>query len=207
MTGVPSRAKVLALLTSAASLVLGGTALGFGLAGGAIALWALGGACLLLGLPSLVVWLRIRDGFGNRGLERERLTLRAASHLLRLLALGAVLTAAAALMGGRMPQEGPAPLVIAASALAVLAPLWGAKRPLAEVHPSLALDASRTRALLELAALLLAGTLLGRWFPWADAAAGLAMALRLFIAGRALAKGTALSTAASCGSCGSCGCG
>ena len=62
-------------------------------------------------------------------------------------------------------------------------------------------------ALLELGGLLLAGALLGRWFPWADAAAGLAMGLRLFIEGQAVARGTTLAAATSCGGCGSCGCG
>lgn len=196
----------LAYAAAAAGLLLGAPALWLGLDQGTVALWAFGGAGLLLGLPSLVVGQRIREGFGNRGLERERLTLRAASHLLRLLALGAALTAAAAFMGGRAPQAGPAGLVLAALGLLVLAPLWWMKRGLAGIHPSLELEASRIRTLLELAALLLVGVLLGRGVPWADAAAGGLMALRLFLAGQVLAKGTALQ-AASCGSCGSCGCG
>lgn len=196
-----------ALANAAAGLLLGAAGLWFGLGSGAIALWTFGGAGLLLGLPSLVVGQRIREGFGNRGLERERLSLRAASHLLRLLALGAVLAAGAALMGDRGPQAGSAPMILAGLALAVLAPLWWVRRAQADLHPSLASDASRTRALLELGGLLLIGALLGRWVPWADAAAGLAMGLRLFIAGQGLAKGTALSAAASCGGCGSCGCG
>jgi hypothetical protein len=174
---------------------------------GAIALWTFGAAGLLLGLPSLVVGQRIREGFGNRGLERERLTLRLASHLLRLLALGAILVASAALMGDRRPQAGSAPLILASAALVVLAPLWWVRRAQAGLHPSLASDASRTRAWLELGGLLLAGALLDRWFPWADAATGLAMGLRLFVEGQALARGTTLSAAASCGGCGSCGCG
>lgn len=197
----------LALATPAAALLLGAPALWIGLDRGAIALWTCGAALLLLGLPSLVVWQRIREGFGNRSLERERLTLRTLSHLLRLLALGAVLSAAAALMGGRSPQAGLAPLLAAGAALAVLAPLWWAKRASAGLHPSLASDASRTRALLELGGLLLAGALLGGWLPWADAAAAVLMGLRLFLEGQGLARGTALSAAASCGGCGSCGCG
>lgn len=195
-----------ALATAAAGLFLGAACLWLGLDQGAVALWAFGAASLLLGLPSLVVWLRIREGFGNRGLERERLTLRAASHLLRLLALGAALTAGASLMGGRSPQPSVPGLVLALLALLVWMPLWWMKRGRADLHPSLAMDASRTRALLESAALLLAARLLGLALPWADGAAGLAMAVRLFIEGQALAKGTALQ-AASCGSCGNCGCG
>ncbi|WP_243285830.1 hypothetical protein [Geothrix terrae] len=197
---------VLAFTTAAAGLLLGAPALWIGLDQGAIALWTFGAAGLLLGLPSLVVGQRVREGFGNRSLERERLTLRLASHLLRLLALGAILTAAAALMGDRRPQAGSTPLILAGVALALLAPLWWAKRAQAGIHPSLASDASRTRALMELGGLLLAGALLDRWFPWADAAAGLVMGLRLFIEGQALARGTTLAAAASCGGCGSCGC-
>ena len=198
---------VLTLATSVAGLLLGVPALWLGLDLAAIALWTFGAAGLLLGLPSLVAAQRVREGFGNRGLERERLTHRLASHLLRLLALGALLTAGAALMGDRRPQAGSAPLILAGVALAILAPLWWAKRAQADLHPCLALDASRTRALLELGGLLLVGSLLGRWVPWGDAAAGAVMGLRLFVEGQALAKGTALSAAASCGGCGSCGCG
>lgn len=206
MTAVATAAPGPSLLAAAAALLLGGPALWLGLDQGAIALWAFGAASLLLGLPSLVVGQRIREGFGNRGLERERLTLRTAGHLLRLLALGAVLAAAAALMGGRAPQPSPAGPGLAIPALLLLAPLWWVRRGLAGIHPSLGLEAARIRALLESAALLLVGSLLGHWFPWADAAAGCALALRLFIEGQALARGTALQ-AASCGSCGSCGCG
>jgi hypothetical protein len=206
MTVDVSRASSLALLAAGANLLLGGAALWLGLAEGAIALWGFGAACLLLGLPSLGVWQRIQEGFGNRGLNRERLTLRAVSHLLRLLALGAALISAAALMGDRAPQASFSALGVAILAAGLITPLWLAKRAWTGVHPSLELDAARTRTLLELAALVLVGWLLGRWFPWADAAAGLAVALRLFLEGRTLAKVTTLQ-AASCGSCGSCGCG
>jgi len=206
MTATPPSASLLALLSAGAALLLGGSALGLGLPEGSVGLWAFGAACLLLGLPSLGAWQRVREGFGNRGLERERLTLRAASHLLRLLALGAVLTAVAALMGDRAPQASRAGLGLAILAPLVLAPLWWAKRSLTGIHPTLDLVAARIRALLELALLLLVGAVLGRWFPWADAATGLALALRIYLEGRTLAKGTALQ-AASCGSCGSCGCG
>jgi len=206
MTAEVSRASRLTLGAAGAGPFLGGAALWLGLAEDAIALWGFGAACLLLGLPSLGAWLRIREGFGNRGLERERLTLRTTSHLLRLLALGVALASVAALMGDRSPQAGFSTLAVAALAIVLLGPLWLAKRGLAGLHPSLELEAARTRTLLELAAMLLAGGLLGRWFPWADAATGLALALRLFLGGRTLAKVTTLQ-AASCGSCGSCGCG
>lgn len=192
---------------AAVGLVLGVPALWSGLDQGAVALWGFGAASLLLGLPSLVVGQRVREGFGNRGLERERLTLRFASHLLRLLALAAALAAGAALLGDRAPQAGSAGLILAGAALAVLAPLWWVRRAQSGLHPSLASDASRTRTLLELGGLLLAGVVLGRWFSWADAAAGVAMGLRLLVEGQALARGTGLSAAASCGGCGSCGCG
>ncbi len=201
-----SQASRLTLVMAGAGLLLGGAALWLGLAESAIALWGFGAACLLLGLPSLGVWQHIQEGFGNRGLDRGRLTLRAVSYLLRLLALGVALVSGAALLGDRAPQVSFSALAVAALAIVLLGPLWYAKQRLGGIHPTLELDAARSRTLLELAALLLAGALLGRWFPWADAAAGMGMALRLFFEGRALAKVTTLQ-AASCGSCGSCGCG
>ena len=195
-----------AFATAAAGLLLGVPGLWIGLDMGAIALWTFGAAGLLLGLPSLVVGQRIREGFGNRGLERERQTLRMASHLLRLLALGAILTAAAALMGDRRPQAGSAPLVLAGAALAVLAPLWWVRRAQSGGEPGRARGAARMRTRGGLGGLIRAGALFDRWFPWADAIAGAAMGLRLFVVGQALARGTTLSAAASCGGCGSCGC-
>ena len=160
MTVDVSRASRLALLAAGADLLLGGAALWLGLAEGAIALWGFGAACLLLGLPSLGVWQRIQEGFGNRGLERERLTLRAVSHLLRLLALGVALTSVAALMGDRAPLASFSALGVAILAAGLITPIWLAKRAWAGLHPSLELDAARTRTLLELAVLVLVG---GSW--------------------------------------------
>jgi hypothetical protein len=105
-----------------------------------------------------------------------------------------------------VPQASLSTLGVAALAIGFLGPLWYAKHGLGGIHPTLELDAARSRTLLELSALLLVGGLLGRWFPWADATTGLVMALRLFLEGRTLARSTTLQ-AASCGSCGSCGCG
>ncbi|HEY3400471.1 MAG TPA: hypothetical protein VGK03_07540 [Geothrix sp.] len=206
MTVDGSRALRLTVGTAGAGLLLGGTALWLGLAESAIALWGFGAAGLLQVPPALSLRGRIREGLGNRGLERERLTLRTVSHLLRLLALGMALVSGAALMGDRAPQASLSALTVAVLAIVFLGPLWYAKQGLAGIHATLELDAARSRTLLELAALLLAGGLLGRWFPWADATTGMVMALRLFLEGRTLAKSTTLQ-AASCGSCGSCGCG
>ncbi len=198
MSVPPLRAGGLALLAAAIGLVLGGAALGLGLQEGSVAQWGFGAACLLQVLPSLNVWGRLRNGLGNSGLERERRTLRAVSHLLRLLALGMALASISALMGDRASEASFFALGLAVVALCCLASLWFAKQRLAGVHPTLDLDAARFRTLLELAALLLVGGLLG---PWADAIAGLAMALRLFLEARTLAKGTTLQVV--CGGCGS----
>jgi hypothetical protein len=200
------RSSHLALLSIGACLLLGGPALWLGADHGTIALWGFGAACLLLVFPSFNVWLRLRDGLGNRGLNRERLTLRIIGHLLNLLALGVALTAAAALMAARGSLTLPTTLGVGVLSMALLGPLWQAKRGQAGVHPTLEFEASRSRFLLELAALLLACSLLGRWFPWADAVFGLVLALRLFVEGRALGR-TSTLPAAACGSCGSCGCG
>ena len=206
-TSVLAPATRLALLSVGADLILGGVALGLGLSEGPIALWGFGAASLLQIPPALSLRGRILDGLGNRGLDRERLVLRALSHLLRLLALGLALAAILALREGPGMQVGFSVLGVAILGLVFQAPLWVAKRRLAGVHPALGWDADRTRALLERATLLLAGGLLGHWFPWADAITGLALALHLFIQGQSLAKGTTLQAAA-CGGCGSgCGCG
>ena len=148
---------------------------------------------------------RISGGLGNIGLERERVTLRVVSHLLRLLALGMALASIAALMGDRFSSASPSTLGLATVAAGLLAALWLAKRDLTGIHPALDLDAARTRTLLELAVLLLAGGFLSRWFPWMDAVSGLLLALRLVLEARTLAKGSTLPAAA-CGGCGS-GCG
>jgi len=58
--------------------------------------------------------------------------------------------------------------------------------------------------MLELAVFTLAGSMLGHWFPWADASIGGAMALRLFLEARGLRRGTSV-TGGGCGS--GCGCG
>jgi hypothetical protein len=202
-----SQASRLSLLTALLGLVLGGATLWLGLAEGAIALWGFGAASLLQVPPALSLVGRIREGLGNSGLERDRVTLRVVSHLLRLLALGLAMASISALLGDRAPQARLTGLGLAVLAAGLEASLWLAKRSLAGLHPALDLDRARTRAMLELAALLLVGGLLGSWFPWADAGAGLLMALRLFLEGRTLGKGTTLQAAA-CGGCGGgCGCG
>jgi len=106
-----------------------------------------------------------------------------------------------ALLGGRVPQPSSITLGLVLLAFALQAGLWSVKRGLTGIHPALDMDGTRSRTMLELAALLLAGSLLGRWFSWADAFTGLALALRLFLAGRTLAKASTLQAAA-CGGCG-----
>lgn len=194
------RASWLALLTAVLGLLLGGAALWLGLEQGSAAQWGFGGACLLQVPPALSIWNRIREGLGNRGLEGERLTLRVVSHLMRLLAFGLALVSVAALLVDRSPQANPFQLGLALAALGGLAPLWYFKRGLTAVHPALGLDASRSRTLLELAVLLLVGSLLGRAYPWADATVGVIMALRLFLEGRTLGTATALPAVS--GGCG-----
>jgi hypothetical protein len=198
-------ASHLALLAALAGLLMGAAALWLGFQEDAIACCGFGGASLLQLAPALSLRVRIRDGLGNRGLERDWLTLRAVSHLLRLLAMGIALASVSALVGERAPQAGMKCLALSVLAVGIQLPLWLAKRRFARDHPALDLDADRARAMLELAGLLLAGSLLGRWFPWADAATGLLLAVRLFLEGRTLAKGTILQAAACVGS--GCNCG
>jgi len=110
-----------------------------------------------------------------------------------------------ALLGERAPQPGLLSLSVTIPAVGCLAALWRLKRPLADFHAALALDADRARALFLLAVLLLAASVLGRWFPWADAAVGLVMAVGLFLEGQTMGRGTTLAPAACGGSCGGCG--
>jgi hypothetical protein len=205
MSAPESRAAALALLSALLGLVMGATTLWLGLEWSAIAFWGFGGASLLQVPPSLSLYGRIREGLGNQGLERERLTLKAVSLVLRFLALALAMAAISALLGERAPKVSHVTPGLAALALGLQAPLWLAKRQSAEGHPALDLDATRTRTMLELAILLLLGSLLGRWFPWADAVIGLGLAIRLFLEGRSLAKGSTLPAAACRGCGGGCG--
>jgi len=201
-----ARASRLSLLTVLLGLAMGAAALWLGLGEGAIALWGFGAACLLQIPSALSLRWRIREGLGNSGLDRDRVTLRVVSHLLRLLALGLAMASGSALLGERGPQAGLTRLGLALLATGLEAFLWIAKRGLAGTHAALDMDLARSRTVLELSALLLLGSLLGQWFIWADAGTGLALALRLFLEGRTLGKGTALQAA--CGGCGGgCGCG
>lgn len=205
MTDAPPLASPLALFAAGFGLVAGAAAIGLGVQAEAPAAWGLGAACLLQVPPSLHLWLRIREGFGNRGLDRERRTLRAISHLLRLLALGLAIASVLAWTEGRSVRPSLTGSGLAAGATLGFLALWLAKRRLVGRHPSLDLDVARLRAMVELAALALAGGLLGLVVPWAGPAAGLAMALRLFLEGRTLARGTTVSLVG-CGGCGG-GCG
>ena len=206
MTTDLTRSLRLSQVTALVGLLFGGAALWLGWAQGAIAFGGFGGACLLQVAPALSLGSRIGGGLGNEGLERDRVTLRATAHLLRLLALVLAGGGLLALRGEWMPSADATTRGLALAALVLLGFLWLAKRGLASLHPALALDAARSQVLLELAALLAAGSLLGFWVPWADALTALALAIRLFLEGQGLAKATTL--AAACGGCGSgCGCG
>ena len=196
-----SRAARIALLSAGCAFALGVVSLGLAFATGAIALGGLGAACLLQVPLALALFGRIRIGLGNRGLDRERRILEFIGQLSRWLALGLVLTAAAAWMGGRTPESSLASLAFSATAMGVLAILWRLKQGLTALHPALALDARRTRTMVDLAALVLIGNLLGHWFSWADACAASALALRLFFEGLSLARLTAVKVA--CGGCSS----
>ena len=200
------RVERLAWVSVWIDLGLGATALWSGVNSGVAAFWGFGAACLLLAPPAVSVYKRVRDGLGNRGLDRERVSLRITSHLLRMLALVMASASVIELNGNPVLHFAPESMGIPALALGCFGSLWLAKRRLARGHPTLAFDATRTRTGVELATLLFVGHLLGCWFCWADAITGCAMALRLFMEGRTWAKGTALPPA--CGGCGGgCGCG
>lgn len=200
------KAAGLALLAALAAVAFGGAALWLGWAEQSLGLMGFGAVALLQVPLAFSLRGRIREGFGNRGLDREHRTLRLIVHAQRLAALGLALGSAAALMARRSPDGSMASLGLALGALGAFVLLWLGKRALADGHPALGLDAARARLPLEAALLLLAGTLALRGLPAADAAAALLMALRLFQTGHALAKATSLQAACG-GGCGGCGCG
>lgn len=153
---------------------------------------------------ALVVRHRLEGGLGNRGLDAERRALRWVGHLLNpagLLLLGLGL---AALAGRRSPDPGFVGLLLSGGVL-VSALVLGGARGDGQEHPTLVQARNRARMLALAASVALAGGLLGFRFPWADAAAGLALSLIAFVEGRRLRAAVALK--ASCGGCGSCGCG
>ena len=200
---LPGRVQPAAWATALAGIACG---LGLGTLGlqeGLVAMTA-AGAAALAGVPATVsLALRLRAGLGNRGLDRDRRLLRTEAHLLRL---GSLVAGALAVLGAR--QSVPGPWVLPALGLTVilLLALWLLRRGQGGQNPALDLDLRRTRLPLDLAVLALAGVLLGQRFPWADAAAGLAVAVRMFMAGWGLGKATTLEAA--CGGCGGgCGCG
>lgn len=201
----PAHAAPLALLSALFGLAAGSTTLTLGLARNAPGLAGFGAACLLQVPLALSLAFRIRTGLGNRGLEQEMRSFRVTSFALRLVALALAAVAGIALLGGHLPDAGLAAPGVALVALGLQATLWRVKVALAGVHPSLALDATRARTLLELAGILLMGTLASLWFPRADAVAALALAGRIYAEGRAL--GILSAFKAACGGCGSgCGC-
>jgi hypothetical protein len=201
----PGHAAPLSLLSALHGLLLGGAALALGIAQESSALGGFGAACLLQVPLALSLWGRVRAGLGNRGLERELRTLRSVSFLLRIAALGLASVAAIALLGQHLPDATLLAPGLALLAVTLQALLWRSKQSLADVHPSFALDATRSRTQFELAAILLTGTVIGHWFPQADAVTALALALRIYFEGRSLAALSAFKAA--CGGCGTgCGC-
>jgi hypothetical protein len=193
------------LLAAGAALLLAlglaGTALG--LHEGITALWGFGAVCLLHLPMTLAAGQRLREGLGNRGLDRELRTLRIVSRLLRLLAAGMAMAAGHDLFYHRETPPTLIHLALAALALLTLAALAWSKHGSAGCHPTLAQDARQARHLTELAGLLLAGVVGSAWLPWLGGAAALAQALWVFGAAQALARSLAIPV----GGCGSCSCG
>ncbi len=206
MSGIPASASRLALLSAGTAFLAGGAAVVLGVSGEVPAAWGFGFACLLQVAPSLALWNRIRGGLGNQGLDGERRTLRITSHLLRLLALGLAIACAFAWTEGAAARSGASAIAAAGIALLAWLGLWLGMRRLADLHPSLALGAARSRTLAAFAGIWLAGGLLGETLPWAGPAAGLLLAAWLFLEGRMMARATTVSLVG-CGGCGSCGCG
>lgn len=192
------------LLAVSSHLLLGVGACWAGLRENSLAFGAFGLVNLLQVPLSLNALARVREGFGNRGLDRERRVYRSLGYLLRLLALGLSLAAGAALFGNPSPEHSWIGWVIAGLSLGLQLFLWRIKGRASEAHPTLSMEAEAAREHLGLSVLLLASQLLAPQFPWADPAAVLPMGLLIFLQGRRLAQVITLPKA--CGGCGSCGC-
>ncbi len=201
-----SSAMRLLIGSSLVGLALGATGLWLGIEKHVPPAWGLGLACILRVPSALSALGRVRAGLGNQGLERERVTLRVLSHLLRLVALGLAVAAGLILQEPATAEGRSESMGMGLLATLLVGSLWLAKRGLRAQHPTLTLEAYRTGNLLGSSLLLLLGGVLAHWFTWALGVAGLGMAWSLLLEARTLAKGTTLPVA--CGGCGSgCGCG
>ena len=185
------------------ALAAGGVNLWLGVRSGQPGLWGLGLALWVGALPTASLLKRQLEGMDNRGLERERVTLRVAAWGLRVLAAGMALVL---WLDPPLPADVGAWILLGGT-LFVAIGTWGQKWVLREDHPSFAADALRSRLLVEGAVLLLAGFALGERLPaWGGRLGGLLMALRFFWAGQQWGKASTVAAAA-CGGCGGgCGC-
>lgn len=192
------RAIVLAWISVAYNLLEGGLSVAFGWAERSISLFGFGADSLVeVGTALLVLWRMQAEAHHHHEdpamVRRERRGVMAAGVLFLVLAAGMVLGCLDQLRLGRHPETTLPGVIIAIISLAVMAALWVAKKRTVTALDSrtLASDVACTEACMQLSAILLVGSLLDRLSPrlwWADAAAGLVLAVLIAREGIAMVQ-------------------
>lgn len=177
-----SRARFLAWFTVGYNLLEGMVSIAFGVSDDSVALWGFGLDSLVEVASALVVLWRLRGDLHARATERERTATLAIGVLFLVLALSIAAGSALQLRAGRHPDSTLPGMVIAVASLSFMVWLWRAKAAAARAldSPALAGDAACSLACIQLSAVLLAGSAAYALLPrlwWADAAAGLGLAV------------------------------
>lgn len=180
-------AITLAWISVAYNLLEGGLSVAFGWSERSVSLFGFGVDSLVeVGTALLVLWRMQAEAHHHHEdaamIQRERRGVMTAGVLFLVLAAGMVLGSLDQLRLGRHPGTTLPGVVIAVISLAVMATLWVAKKRTVATLDSrtLASDLACTEACMQLSAILLVGGLLDRLSPrlwWADAAAGLVLAI------------------------------
>lgn len=197
----------LAWFTVAYNLLEGGVSIAFGVSEDSVALWGFGFDSLVEVGSALVVLWRLRGDLAAQAGARERRATLAIGGLFLLLAAGIVTGSTLQLLAGRHPETTLPGTVIALLSLSFMLWLWRSKLAVARAlaSPALAGDAACSLACIQLSAVLLAGSAAFALFPrlwWADAVAGLGLAVLILREGVTMIRAARRPDFA-----GGCGCG
>jgi divalent metal cation (Fe/Co/Zn/Cd) transporter len=178
------RARWLSIATIAWNVVEGIVAMAFGLQEESVALFGFGvDSWVEVGSAGVVYWKLTRPpGCGSTQKVRERRATRWISGLFLALAGATAFGAVAQLVAHRHPESTLPALIVSGVSLSIMVFLWRAKRATALALDSrtLAMDASCSRACIQLSVVLFVGSIVFLVAPslwWADAAAALGLAV------------------------------
>jgi divalent metal cation (Fe/Co/Zn/Cd) transporter len=178
------RARWLSIATIAWNVVEGIVAMAFGFHEESVALFGFGvDSWVEVGSAGVVYWKLTRTpGCASTQKARERRATRSISGLFLALACATAFGAVAQLVAHRHPDSTVPALIVSSVSLSIMVFLWRAKRATAEALDSraLAMDASCSRACIQLSAVLFAGSVVFLVAPslwWADAVAALGLAV------------------------------